>query len=339
MVGPPAPRGLAARREEARARSRLPPEREAPPLAGRPAFSTCPPAPFLVHSDVPWRGGEWLRPKAVIRCRPRPHDVSELRVRESGESGGLEALRGVRASSGVGAARLYATAPGATLTTPIRACRCRGRFELTTSAAHDDGLSPPAGSNELLQIVGIARVQHVTPGRGDEGDVCVTDVRGPRAAAKFADVVGELVERSDDAASERARQSGLRRTSPPHLRENRSRDEHVRGLKRSELENRPEPTIVPLEGDERPRIQYDAAHFRRGLRCCRATDRSSSSVSFPYRSSHSRTTFKRPSARSLRRAASANQAEVGWLPADRRTARASSSSNEMASRLTVILRY
>jgi hypothetical protein len=204
------------------------------------------------------------------------------------------------------------------------------------SATNDRGASLAATGDELTHISGIARAQRVAQPCGDQRDMRVANIARTSPSAKFAHFPGDRVERRDHAVLQRPRKRRLPRDPSPDLRESRAWHEHIPAVQRGELEDRPDCAVVAFQSNERARIEHDAAQRRRCPRSVRASARSSESVRAPCSASQASTARSKPSARSLRRAASASQEDVGSFPAARRTARARSSSNEIASRATVI---
>jgi hypothetical protein len=172
---------------------------------------------------------------------------------------------------------------------------------------------------------------------GDDRDLSVCNVLGTSTPAELTDRPRDRVEGGKNAKLQRGGKACLFRFTAPHLSECRARYQDVLAAECRKLQCSPHRFVVALESNERTGIEHDA-HGRRGRRR-RAAARRSALVIAPCSLSQSRTTLRSPWERSLRRAASASQVDVGSLPAARRTARASSGSNEIAKRATVILRY
>ena len=210
----------------------------------------------------------------------------------------------------------------------------------------------------MLQIGDVTRVQHVGS-RRYECHMRVAHVVGASAPAELSNLTRQGIEGSNLRESKGAREHSLLAGSAPDLRKDAARNDDVLPAKRRDPDGRPDPTLVSLERNQCACVENDRAHPRRFFlavgrfrvdgvrgvvpgrlaraRCCRLSSRrSSSSVILPCTCSQSRTSSSKPSARNLRRAASASHVEVGSPAADLRTRRASSRSSEIANFSTVI---
>jgi hypothetical protein len=202
----------------------------------------------------------------------------------------------------------------------------------------------------MPHVAYVARVEDISTARHDRY-MRVADILRTRSSTKLSHGARLVIERRDGALQQCFGKLCLSRRTSPCLSQRRTRNHYVGAAHGCELQHRPKRAVVALQRNQSARVQYDGHVGRRPSerappfgrtarrRCLRSAERSSASVSAPCSRSHSSTARNKPSARSFRRAASANQLDVGSRPAARRTARASSGSSEIAKRLTVILRY
>ena len=191
----------------------------------------------------------------------------------------------------------------------------------------------------------------------------ITDVAGVGPAAELSDCLRELIETRDDTVLQCSSQQDLCLPASPGLCERGTWNDHVFACLNGELERGPHRALVAFECDQGTGVQDAGAHRvdREGsfvrLRQVFAAGRAGRAVnlrgrpralaaasssrweSSPCFASQSSITRIMPSARSLRRAASAIHVDNGWSLAASRKARASSVSREIAMRATVIPRY